>query len=156
MMRVFAFVRWLVRLEIGIWRSLFLGLTRRVPGRGPGVEAFSYAKEITPILWAFIFVSALELPVVHLLIPWQPLKLAVLILSVWGLLWMLGYLAGMRVFRHLLDDSGLRIRNGPGVACASRGTRWPASPPGAVAWTRARPCTSRTASPTSRCSSRPE
>lgn len=115
MMRAFAFVRWLVRLEIGIWRSLFLWLTRRVPGRGPGVEAFPCAKEITPILWAFIFVSALELPVVHLLIPWQPVKLAVLILSVWGLLWMLGYLAGMRVFRHLLDDSGLRIRNGPGV-----------------------------------------
>jgi hypothetical protein len=115
MTRALAFVRWLVRLEIGIWRSLFLWIARRVPGHGPGVQDFSYAKEITPILWAFIFVSALELPVVHLLIPWQPVKLAVLVLSVWGLLWMLGYLASMRVFRHLLDDDGLRVRYGTTV-----------------------------------------
>lgn len=29
---------WLVKPEIGIWRSLFLWLTRRVPGEGPDAE----------------------------------------------------------------------------------------------------------------------
>ena len=106
---------WFVKLEIGIWRSLFLWLTRRVPGKRPGAEDFSYAKETTPIIIAITFVSALELPVVHLLIPWEAAKLALLIVGVWGLLWMVGYLASMRVFRHLLDDEGMRIRYGAHV-----------------------------------------
>jgi hypothetical protein len=31
---------------------------------------------------------------------------------VWGLLWMIGFLASMKVFPHLLGDDGLRVRNG--------------------------------------------
>jgi hypothetical protein len=112
---VIRFVRWLVRLEIGIWRSLFLWIFRRVPGRGPRSEDFGYAKEVTPILIVFIFLSALEIPVVHVLIPWAPVKLALLIVGVWGVLWMIGYLAGMRVFRHLIDADGIRIRQGAHV-----------------------------------------
>jgi hypothetical protein len=112
---VIRLLRWLVRLEIGIWRSLFLWVFRRVPGAGPRTEDFSYAKEVTPVILVFIFLSALEIPVVHLLIPWEPAKLALLIVGVWGVLWMVGYLAGMRVFRHLVGEEGLRIRQGPGV-----------------------------------------
>lgn len=110
--RVLGLLRWLVRLEIGIWRSLFLWTTRRVPGRGPRVQTFAYAKEVSPLIVVFIFLSALELVVVHLLIPWDSIRLALLIVSVWGLLWMIGYLASMRVFQHLLDDSCLRVRYG--------------------------------------------
>lgn len=105
-------MRWVVRLEIGIWRSLFLWVTRRIPGRGPDVQSFPYAREISPLLGAFILVSALELPVAHLLIPWESVKLALLIFGIWGLLWMIGLLASMRVFQHLLDDASLRVRHG--------------------------------------------
>jgi hypothetical protein len=104
-----------VTLEIGIWRSLFFWVARRVPGHGPGAQSFAYAKQVTPLLVAFIVVSAVELPVVHLLLPWDTVRLIVLVLSVWGLLWMVGFLAGMKVFRHLLDDTGLRIRSGATV-----------------------------------------
>lgn len=110
--QAFSLVRWLVVLEIGIWRSLFLLVTRRVPGQGPGVEAFSYARELTPIMGAFIFVSVLELPVVHLLLPWETIRLIADVISIWGLLWMVGFLASMKVFPHLLDDHGLRVRSG--------------------------------------------
>jgi hypothetical protein len=110
--RAFSFARWLVTLEIGIWRSLFLSVTRRVSGRGTGVEELSYAKEVAPIMGAFIFVSLVELPVVHLLLPWDAVRLIADVLSVWGLLWMLGFLASMKVFPHLLDDHGLRVRHG--------------------------------------------
>ena len=89
--RAFSGARWLVRLEIGIWRSLILWVTRRKPGQGPGVQAFPYSRDVAPIMGAFIFVY---------------------VLSVWGLLWMIGFLAGMRVFPHLLDDHGLRVRHG--------------------------------------------
>jgi Bacterial PH domain len=112
MRAVWRLLRWLVVTEIGVWRSLFLWVTRRVPGDGPGVERFSYARDVTPLIAAFIFVSLIELPVVHLLIPWDTARLALLIVSVWGVLWMVGYLAGVRVFPHLLDDQGIRIRYG--------------------------------------------
>jgi hypothetical protein len=110
--KTFSLVRWLVVLEIGIWRSLLLWALRRVPGLGPGVQSFGYARDITPLLGAFVFVSALEVIVVHLLLPWETARLVALGIGIWGLLWMVGFLASMRVFRHLLDDDGLRIRSG--------------------------------------------
>ncbi|MGI9110809.1 MAG: hypothetical protein ACR2GT_01165 [Gaiellaceae bacterium] len=67
------------------------------------------------MLGAFIFVSAVEAPVVHLLLPWDNLRFILLGISVWGLGWMVGFLASMRVFRHLLDGTGLRIRRGTTV-----------------------------------------
>ena len=91
--RAFSLVRRFVILEIGIWRSLFLWVTRRVSGQGPAVEVFSYAKELAPLMGAFIFVSAIELPVVHVLLPWETVRLVLLVLSVWGLLWMIGFRA---------------------------------------------------------------
>lgn len=112
MRRVASLVRWLVILEIGIWRSLFLWVTRRTAGAGPGVREFQYSRDVVPIMGAFIFVSLVELPVVHLLLPWDTVRLIADVLSVWGLLWMVGFLAAMRVFPHLLDDDGLRIRSG--------------------------------------------
>ena len=128
--RARSLVRWLVVFEIGIWRSLFLWITRRRPGQGPGARAFSYDRQLTPLLWAFIFVSLIELPVVHLLLPWETIRLIVLVVSVWGLLWMVGLLAGMKVFQHLVDETGLRVRYGttvdiriPWEAVASVGAR---------------------------------
>jgi hypothetical protein len=68
---------------------------------------------VTPVLALWIFGSAVEIPVAHLLIPWQGVRIAVLILGVWGLLWMIGLLAGLRSYPHLLDADTLRVRNGP-------------------------------------------
>lgn len=98
--------------EVGIWRSLFFMVVRRVPGGGPGVQAFPYAREATPLMVAFIFVSLVELPVVGLFLPWATVRLVVLLLSVWTVLWMVGLLATVRVHPHLLDDQGLRLRQG--------------------------------------------
>lgn len=114
--RTYSLARWLILLEVGIWRSLFLWVTRRVPGQRRGVQSFSYAQQVTPILGGFIFVSAVEVPVVHLLLPWQTVRFIVLGIGIWGLLWMVGLLASMRVFRHLLDDTALHIRRGTNVA----------------------------------------
>lgn len=96
--------------EYNIWKSLILLLLRRVPGRGPDVREFGYAKEQAPIIGAFIFVSLIELVVVHLLLPWETVRLIVDILSLWGLLWMVGLLAGVLVHPHLVGPDGLRIR----------------------------------------------
>ena len=108
-------IRKAIAMEIGNWRSLFLWVGRRVAGQGPGVQTFSYAKQIAPLFWAIVFVSAIELAVVHLLIPWDTVRLVVLVLSVWGLLFTIGMLASVKVFPHLLDAGGIRVRYGPGT-----------------------------------------
>jgi hypothetical protein len=102
----------MIRMEIGIWRSLGLLVARRTHGTGPGAQPFPYARQLTPVLGAFVFVSLVELPVVHLLLPWATVRLVVLVVSVWGLLWMLGLLASMKVFPHVIDHAGIRARYG--------------------------------------------
>ncbi|MDA0171263.1 hypothetical protein OJ998_19330 [Solirubrobacter taibaiensis] len=94
-----------------MWKSLLLWVLRRVPGRGPGVLEFGYAKEQAPLIGVFIFVSALELVVLHLLLPWETIRLIVDILSLWGLLWMIGLLAGVLIHPHLVGPDGLRVRD---------------------------------------------
>lgn len=101
--------------EIGVWRSLFLLLIGRRPGRGPGSRAFPYAKEIVPLLWVFVVLSTLELAVVHVLLPWETLRWMLFVFSLWGVTWMLGLLVSVKIFPHLLGDDGLRVRYGATV-----------------------------------------
>jgi hypothetical protein len=68
---------------------------------------------VTPVLSLWIFGSAVEIPVAHVLVPWHGLRVALLVLGVWGLLWMIGLLAGLRSYPHLLEAGVLRVRNGP-------------------------------------------
>ena len=98
-----------LRYELSMWRSLYRWVFRR-PGL-PG-ERFPYADVITPVIWAFIVVSAIEVPVAHLLVPWPAVKQVLLVVGIYGLLWMVGMLAGYRVNPHTVDDAGLHIRHG--------------------------------------------
>lgn len=99
--------------ELGMWRSLHRWLARRPVL--DGAEPFSYAGAVTPLLWGFIGVSAVEIPLVHLLLPWPGVRLALLAAGVYGLLWMVGLLAGLRVHPHTVGEPGLRLRCGPTV-----------------------------------------
>lgn len=109
-------VRWLVRQEIDMWRSLFLWLGRRRPGLRPGVTAYPYVAIVRPALWAFIVGSAIEVLAVHLLLQrWPAIQLPALVLGIWGLLWMLGMLGAVTVYPHLVGDDGVRLRHGSAV-----------------------------------------
>jgi hypothetical protein len=103
-------VLWRVlRYELVMWRSLYRWGFRRL---GPPGRPFSYARAITPVLWAFIVVSAIEVPAVHFLVPWQSVRPLLLAAGVYGVLWMVGMLASYRVYPHTVDDDGLHIRHG--------------------------------------------
>lgn len=97
--------------ELNIYKSLLRWLLRR-PSIPAGFEPVGYAQLATPVLALWIFGSALELPLVHLLVPWPAVRIPLLIIGVWGLLWMLGVLAGLRSYPHLFGPDTLRIRNG--------------------------------------------
>ena len=100
------------RYEAGIWRSLYRWLTRRRVATDPDAARFAYASQVTPLLLAFIFLSALEIPIVSLLLPWPAVRYGLLVPGVWGLLWMLGLLASLRTNPHVVSEAGLRLRSG--------------------------------------------
>lgn len=100
-----------VLLEIALYRSLARWVRRR-PAVPEGAEPVGYARVVTPVMWLWIFASAAELPLVHVLVPWEGVRNVLLVLGVWSLLWMVGLLASLNVHPHLLTDDALRVRNG--------------------------------------------
>jgi hypothetical protein len=115
---VFSLVRRALMFELRLYRSLFRWVTRRPVVPSPDVEAFGYAQAVAPIMWVWIFASGIEILVLHLLIPWPTVRIIALVISAWGLLWMLGFLASLNVYPHLLGDAALRIRHGASVDIA--------------------------------------
>jgi hypothetical protein len=104
--------RYALRFEVNIYKSLLRWVLRR-PSVPAGHEPVGYAQLVTPVLGLWIFASAIEIPLVHVLVPWDGARIVLLVAGVWGLLWMLGLLAGFRTYPHLIGDEALRIRSGP-------------------------------------------
>ena len=99
-----------VQLEIGIWQSLYRLILRR-PRVPAGATAFSYHRVVLPIIIAFIVVSAIELVVVDVLVHrWPLVRIPLLILGIWGLTWMCGYLAAMVTRPHAVGPDGITVR----------------------------------------------
>ncbi|MFD4432907.1 hypothetical protein [Nocardia sp. NPDC058497] len=97
-----------VRLEIDIWVSLARAVTRRPDTEGG--TPIRYAGAVSAFIWAIIVVSAVEIPAVHLIIGWPPVRIAALALGIWGLTWMLGLLAAHHMYPHVLTLDRLRVR----------------------------------------------
>lgn len=107
-MKIWSLVTRAVLFELRIYRNLLRWVFRRPDVRG---EPFGYAQLVTPVLCLWIFGSAVETVVVHFLLPWEGIRLAADVVGVWGLVWMVGFLGGMRVYPHLLTESALRVRH---------------------------------------------
>lgn len=97
-----------VRSYQGIYRWVF-----RRPRTPPGAAAFSYHQPVLAILIVFIVVSAVELVVVDLIVHrWTAVRVPLLVVGIWGLVWMFGLLCGMLTRPHAVGPAGLRIRSG--------------------------------------------
>jgi hypothetical protein len=101
-----------VRYELGMWRSSARWLLRR-PDVAPGETAFAYRGPVLGLLWMFFVLSAVEVVAVDLILPWGgAVRIMLLALGVWGTMFMLGMLASLTVYPHVVRPSGLRIRYG--------------------------------------------
>jgi hypothetical protein len=98
-------------MESGVWRSLYHWPRRRHIGVGPDDHTFAYAAAAAPILWVFVGLSAFEIPLLHLVLPWPVVRVVFLILGAWGLIWMIGFLASYYVHPHVVGSAGIRVRN---------------------------------------------
>lgn len=103
--------------ELALYRSLARWVARR-PDVPRGATPIGYSQIVAPMLWLWIFGSTVEVIVVEIVLrhldqPWAVvLRVPLLLLGIWGVVWMLGMLASYRVRPHLLTDTELRVRSG--------------------------------------------
>ncbi|WP_377320614.1 hypothetical protein ACFJIY_16420 [Pimelobacter simplex] len=100
-----------VRLEVQLYAALGRWLARRVDVPA-GATGWGYSRMVTPVMWLWIFGSACELPIAHVLVPWEGVRIALLVVGVWGVVWMIGLLASLKVYPHLVAEAGLTVRYG--------------------------------------------
>lgn len=101
-----------VLMEIHGYRSIgrFVFRRPRVPA---DAVAFPYHQPVLMILIVFVVLSAVELAVVDLIVyRWTPVRIPLLILGVWGLIYMCGLLFGMLTRPHAVGPDGIRVRQG--------------------------------------------
>ena len=103
--------------ELSLYRSIVRWLVRR-PDVPRGAEPIGYARLVAPMLWVWILGGAVEVIVIevvlrHLDQSWaHALRAPLLVLGIWGVVWMLGLLASYRMRPHLVTDAELHVRNG--------------------------------------------
>jgi hypothetical protein len=84
-----------------------------------GARAFSYHAPVFALVVGLVVVSVLELVVVDLLLRrWETVRITMLVLGIWGLVFMVGLLLGMLTRPHAVGPDGLRIRSGTDVDLA--------------------------------------
>jgi hypothetical protein len=105
-------VLFVIRYELRLWEALFRWVFRRPHRVEPGTTTYAYAGAVTMLFGVFIGLSAVEIPILHLLLPWAIARKISLVVGAYGLFWMFGLLATLRTRPHLVAPSGLRIRNG--------------------------------------------
>lgn len=100
--RVAALAREALLLELALYRSLARWIARR-PDVPRGATPIPYGRLAAPMIWLWTFGSATEVVVIEVVLRsidagWaEAIRLPLLALGVWGVLWMLGMLASYRV-----------------------------------------------------------
>lgn len=103
------------RAEVGIWKSLYRWLFRR-PRVPRGASGFSYHSPVLTILVIFIVLSAVEIPIVDLIVHrWPWVRIPLLALGIWGVTWMIGLLLSYLTRPHAVGPAGIRARLGADV-----------------------------------------
>lgn len=98
-----------LRHELGVLSALWLGVRRRreVPQGGVPLD---YGRDQRPVLAAILVLSIVEMVVVALVVPWAWLETLLLMLSAYGLVWIIAFPVSMFVRPHVVADDRLLLR----------------------------------------------
>jgi hypothetical protein len=116
MRRVWDLAVEVVRLEVALYACLWRWITRR-PDVPAGARPIPYAQLSAPMVWLFVFGSGIEVIVIEVILrsldqAWaDAIRLPVLILGIWGVIWMIGLAAAYRTRPHLLTSEALYARS---------------------------------------------
>lgn len=102
----------LARGEMLIFESIWLAITRR-PRIAEGAKGFAYHRPTLTILMIFMVLSAIEIPIIDMIVHrWVPVRVLMLAIGIWGLLWMIGLLCAFFVRPHTVGPEGIHVREG--------------------------------------------
>lgn len=108
--------RALVARGIGLERIIYAAIGRaiaRKPWKAPDAKGFAYHEQSLTLLVIFLLLSAVEIVVIDLIVhPWLWLRIPLLVIGIWGLVWMTGLLCAHLVRPHTVGTDGIRVRNG--------------------------------------------
>jgi len=113
--RIGSFLRRAVWVELRIYASIGRAIARRpdVPAGGTGVGYHRPVLTVLIVFIVFIVLSAIEIPIIDLTVHrWPGVRIAFLILGIWGVTWMVGLLCAMLVRPHTVGPEGLQVRGG--------------------------------------------
>ena len=101
-----------LKVEVRIYASIARLITRR-PAVARDELGFGYHKPVFTILMVFIVLSAVEIPIIDLIVHrWPAVRITFLIIGIWGLTWMIGLLAAYLMRPHAVGPAGIRVREG--------------------------------------------
>jgi hypothetical protein len=110
--RIGGFAKRALLLELSIYASIGRFIARR-PAIPRGAAGFSYHKPVLTVLIIFIVLSAVEIPIVDLIVHrWPVVRVLFLILGIWGVTWMFGFLCAYLMKPHTVGPDGIRVRQG--------------------------------------------
>lgn len=110
--RVLNFLLRALIAELRVYSSIGRAIARR-PAVQTGGTGIGYHRPVMTILFIFIGLSAVEIPILDLIVhPWPAVRIPILILGIWGLTWMIGLLCAMLMRPHTVGPDGIRIRSG--------------------------------------------
>lgn len=110
--RVITVLRRAVRMELGIYAAIGRAIARR-PAVAAGASGFRYDAPVRTILVIFIVLSAVEIPIIDLIVhPWPAVRIPLLVLGIWGLTWMIGLLCAYLMRPHTVGPEGITVREG--------------------------------------------
>ncbi|RBY78333.1 hypothetical protein DQ238_12735 [Geodermatophilus sp. TF02-6] len=101
----------LARAEVGILRLLWWAVRRR-EDVGPGDTALGYAGRFGVVLVVLTVLGVLETGVLHVLVLWETVRWGLVVVSVYALVWSVGFASSPRQHPHLLRDGELVLRSG--------------------------------------------
>lgn len=110
--RVASMLRRALHAELRVYSSIGRAIVRRpaVPRSGTGI---GYHSPVLTVLIVFIVLSAIEIPIIDLIVHrWPTVRIGFLILGFWGLTWMIGLLCAMLLRPHAVAPAGILIRGG--------------------------------------------
>jgi hypothetical protein len=101
-----------VMLELRIYANIGRALARR-PAIPQGARGFRYHRPVLTILIIFIGLSAIEIPIIDLIVHrWPVPRVLLLVLGIWGVTWMIGLLCAYLMRPHTVGPAGIRVREG--------------------------------------------
>lgn len=110
--RLRSFSRRALLMEARVYESIWRAITRR-PAIAEGARGYSYHRPVLTVLMIFLVLSAVEIVILDLIVHrWLAVRIACLVIGIWGLTWMVGLLCAYLTRPHTVGPDGIRLREG--------------------------------------------